>query len=662
MALPPVGNQNPPPITNDEDREDKPADNGGESANHDDAQPSAPPGSGAPPITNSDALAWIAQLGKNPASAPPDGAHGGADAGSQPKTDTSKADSHPAQAPASSTKPSSDSGGVLGWISHTASKVSSAVKGAAKQAADDVSSAAKSVGQGIVDIDKAIGKGAEAIDSAVSSAEEHVDSVRNWISKNGGPGGEVLAAEIGVGEGIAKSGYDMAKGLVQMGYGAAQLANPVEWIANKQANEDRLAATANAVEGMAKLANLANPWASDPQGNAQMRSALWNSAVTSFEKDPAKFVGNAIGTVGSFFIPGGGEAGAATKATELAADASKVTRAGADASKVANAAGDGVKVATEGADASKVATAGKDARSGIDLSKDTVFSGHGNYSPHNGDFVVPNGTSITLYSEHGASISDGLGNVIETGGDVSKVFKQTYEAGSRIPDYTLSKPTGLAIQGSPVTVSKPTQLSDLVKEGMGNCHWAACTFEHGSPNASLIFDKQGVIDQATGKAVKIYRESATEAGASGATDAAKAQGGAEAATRSALSHFDSLASSVSRDVDKFSADFEKELNSPTASALSKASNGIKDHLQGSDITAAKQELAGKVVAFKTSAGRPFDHVDEVTSTLKGVNRAINRLKSDLGSSSMTPELRAATEQMVSKLSSLKDSITHYLYP
>ncbi|WP_165746099.1 putative adhesin, partial [Mycobacteroides abscessus] len=66
--------------------------------------------------------------------------------------------------------------------------------------------------------------------------------------------------------------------------------------------------------------------------------------------------------------------------------------------------------------------------------------------------VVPEGTSVTVFGEHGGTITDALGNRIETGQDVAGVFSRTYTAGEEMPNYTLHPPEGLDIQGTPHTV------------------------------------------------------------------------------------------------------------------------------------------------------------------------------------------------------------------
>ena len=106
---------------------------------------------------------------------------------------------------------------------------------------------------------------------------------------------------------------------------------------------------------------------------------------------------------------------------------------------------------------------------------DTVFSGHGGYVPGSGTTTIPSGTSLTLYSSPGGSISDALGNAIELGQVPSSVFSTTHVPGDVVPNYTLFPPGGLRIMGAPETVSSPAQLSSLLRPNMGPCHWAACT-------------------------------------------------------------------------------------------------------------------------------------------------------------------------------------------
>jgi len=119
---------------------------------------------------------------------------------------------------------------------------------------------------------------------------------------------------------------------------------------------------------------------------------------------------------------------------------------------------------------------------------------------------MPDGTSLTTFSKFGSTISDPLGNVIETGGDLSKVYKRTYGPGDRIPNYTLHPPGDLKIKGSPITVDKSTQLSELLKPDMGECRWAACTHNPKAVNADIMYSKDGIIDTKNNSQWKYVKE------------------------------------------------------------------------------------------------------------------------------------------------------------
>jgi hypothetical protein len=98
-------------------------------------------------------------------------------------------------------------------------------------------------------------------------------------------------------------------------------------------------------------------------------------------------------------------------------------------------------------------------------------------------------TSFTTYTGLGNTISDALGNAIETGGDVTPFANemtgaQTYLPGSQVPNLTLYPPDWdppLNIMGNPTTVSAPTNLNVLLQPGMGNVQWAACCEILGPP-------------------------------------------------------------------------------------------------------------------------------------------------------------------------------------
>jgi len=204
------------------------------------------------------------------------------------------------------------------------------------------------------------------IDSGEKYLESKIDDGRAWLSEHGGAIGRNAATQIGLAEGVAISVYDAGKGIVQLVDGASSLSSTREWIANPQANIARLKTVASSVETMGKLALLTNPatapaaWMADPQGNAQLAGALWNSAATSFNKDPAKFVGNAIGTIGMMAIPGGGEAAIASdvgRGAALLNDASRITK--------------GLDIAADVSKAKTLAEAGNMARQEQVLTKGT---------------------------------------------------------------------------------------------------------------------------------------------------------------------------------------------------------------------------------------------------------------------------------------------------
>lgn len=125
----------------------------------------------------------------------------------------------------------------------------------------------------------------------------------------------------------------------------------------------------------------------------------------------------------------------------------------------------------------------------------TAFAGHGGFRLSYGFTRVPEGTSITLYSRLGSSISDRLGLAIENGTVGTPVqrgsgnllaylfspFRNpvTYRSGDLIPNYALHPPEGLNILSSSVTVNRTTNLNQLLRPNMGNVHWAACTAYEG---------------------------------------------------------------------------------------------------------------------------------------------------------------------------------------
>ena len=127
----------------------------------------------------------------------------------------------------------------------------------------------------------------------------------------------------------------------------------------------------------------------------------------------------------------------------------------------------------------------------------TTISGHGAYYAEDGHMSVPRGTTITVYAEHGSSITDELGNLIETGGDTSRVYSRTFYPSEQMPNYTIYPPDGLTIMGAPQTVTNPTHLTELINDEMGNVHLAICPFDETCPTG-LVYDVHGMLDESTG--------------------------------------------------------------------------------------------------------------------------------------------------------------------
>ncbi|MES4904041.1 putative T7SS-secreted protein [Streptomyces sp. NPDC000395] len=110
---------------------------------------------------------------------------------------------------------------------------------------------------------------------------------------------------------------------------------------------------------------------------------------------------------------------------------------------------------------------------------ETVLSGHGaiwseSLRPGEEDLItVPKGTRLLLYVHHGETLSVDMGNLIELG--TRPLFPaEVVEPGQRVLNYSLFPPDGLTIMGNPRTVTRETQLSELLQPNMGNVHWAAC--------------------------------------------------------------------------------------------------------------------------------------------------------------------------------------------
>jgi RHS repeat-associated protein len=113
-----------------------------------------------------------------------------------------------------------------------------------------------------------------------------------------------------------------------------------------------------------------------------------------------------------------------------------------------------------------------------------ALAGHGELRPGSGDFIIPNGTSLTLWTQEGKGITDGLGKLVEMGDYASIAANpvmasavtgaRTVLPGGRVPNYFLTAPNGLNIMGASRTVEDATPLSNLLGPSMGPWDWAAC--------------------------------------------------------------------------------------------------------------------------------------------------------------------------------------------
>lgn len=118
-----------------------------------------------------------------------------------------------------------------------------------------------------------------------------------------------------------------------------------------------------------------------------------------------------------------------------------------------------------------------------------AYAGHGVYDIlDKTTTVVPEGTSITMWTGHGKGLPDIIGKAIEAG-DYDKVIKLaqtnenvmetlsgavTYLPGAEVRNYVLKAPSNLNIYKNSMTVENRTDLSDLLKPNQGCLDWAAC--------------------------------------------------------------------------------------------------------------------------------------------------------------------------------------------
>jgi RHS repeat-associated protein len=133
--------------------------------------------------------------------------------------------------------------------------------------------------------------------------------------------------------------------------------------------------------------------------------------------------------------------------------------------------------------------------------RDVVFAGHGSLNP-NRTVVVPEGTTLTLYSYPGATISDPLGLRIEKGQIPDNIYKKTFSPGDKVPELFLHPNCGdLILKDTSCQTKEIVSIEDLLRPNMGDCHWAACTYVNSvHKNAKIMHHTDGVhfIDKKAG--------------------------------------------------------------------------------------------------------------------------------------------------------------------
>jgi hypothetical protein len=250
-------------------------------------------------------------------------------------------------------------------IGRAAESTSKAASDAWNTAVEDAKAGANAVVTIVRDVDAKKQQIGAWIDSKEQQLEHKVDDGRAWLREHGGVAGKLASDQIGLVEGVGTSLYDAGKGIVKLADGVNSLTNPLEWAANPGANVARLKSAGEAVESLGKIANLTQPtsWIADPKGNARLAGALWDSAATSFNKDPAKFIGNAAGTVGLFFVPGGEGAavGDVGRAAAITGDVGKAAAITGDVGKATGVTGDVGRATAVAEDTGEVAAVTRNA-------------------------------------------------------------------------------------------------------------------------------------------------------------------------------------------------------------------------------------------------------------------------------------------------------------
>ncbi|WP_181763957.1 putative adhesin [Streptomyces albidus (ex Kaewkla and Franco 2022)] len=108
---------------------------------------------------------------------------------------------------------------------------------------------------------------------------------------------------------------------------------------------------------------------------------------------------------------------------------------------------------------------------------ETVFAGHGYLREGAGTATVPPGTTLDFYVMEGEKLPGLHGLSVERGVYPGPAV-ESFGPGDEVPNYTLAPPQSASKQfcvyENSTTVAAPATVSDLLRPGMGNVHWAAC--------------------------------------------------------------------------------------------------------------------------------------------------------------------------------------------
>lgn len=159
-----------------------------------------------------------------------------------------------------------------------------------------------------------------------------------------------------------------------------------------------------------------------------------------------------------------------------------------------------------------------------------LFMGHGNYDPDELhrlgkplELAVPEGTSLTVYAPHGAAIEEDVVRRVHERSAAEDLFTTTYRPGDVVPNYTITYNPSFEEFAEPDPyecehrlsaadhqrlreacddrVVLPTGdrfLGDLLRPGMGDCHWLTCLVQDDHPNAEVVALPSGLFDMTNG--------------------------------------------------------------------------------------------------------------------------------------------------------------------